>query len=202
MDDGGTRWYCCVANAVSWSAVRASHGDDDLSASASRVQIADGVRDLAQRIGPVDDRRDLAGFDELCQDLQVAWLRAPRTIGQPLAHERVTAARPGASGPCPPIHRPPLFAADETSRPVGARARRSCDSERLPPMSRIRSYRCPLRVKSSSGVVDDMVGAERADQVHLRGAAHAGHLGAERFGDLHGEQPHAARRPDDQDPLP
>ena len=51
-------------------------------------------------------------------------------------------------------------------------------------------------------VVDDVVGAEGADQVHLRGAAHAGDLGAERLGDLHGEAAHAARRADDQHVLP
>ena len=36
----------------------------------------------------------------------------------------------------------------------------------------------------------------------LRGAAHAGDLGAERLGDLHGERAHASRRADDQHLLP
>src|SRR5206468_8923236 len=47
-------------------------------------------------------------------------------------------------------------------------------------------------------VVDDVVCADRSDQVHGPRAAHAGHLGAEGLGDLHGERPHASRRADDQ----
>src|SRR5205823_9251983 len=50
-------------------------------------------------------------------------------------------------------------------------------------------------------VVNDMVGTDRLDQLHLCGAAHASHLGAERFGDLHREQPDAAGRTVDQHPL-
>ena len=55
---------------------------------------------------------------------------------------------------------------------------------------------------SSPGVVDDVVGAEGADQVDLRRAAHAGDLGAERLGDLHRERADAAGRADDQHLLP
>ena len=51
-------------------------------------------------------------------------------------------------------------------------------------------------------VVDDVVGADRPDQVLLRRAAHAGHLSAERLGDLHGERADASSRADDQDLLP
>ena len=47
-----------------------------------------------------------------------------------------------------------------------------------------------------------MIGADRADEIHVRGAAHAGHLRAEGLGDLHGERAHAARRPVDEDLLP
>ena len=50
------------------------------------------------------------------------------------------------------------------------------------------------------GVVDDVVGADRADQVDVPGAGDAGHLGTERLGDLHGERAHAARRPVDRGP--
>ena len=52
-----------------------------------------------------------------------------------------------------------------------------------------------------AGVVDDVVGADGADQLHVPGAGHAGDLGTERLGDLHGERAHAARRPVDQDLL-
>jgi hypothetical protein len=48
-------------------------------------------------------------------------------------------------------------------------------------------------------VVDDPVGAERAGHVHVPGAAHGGHLRAQRLGELDGERADAARRPVDQD---
>src|SRR6266542_2546661 len=52
------------------------------------------------------------------------------------------------------------------------------------------------------GVVDDRVGADRPDEVGVPGAAHAGHLGTERLGDLDGERADAAGRAVDQDLLP
>ena len=42
------------------------------------------------------------------------------------------------------------------------------------------------------GIVDDMVSAEGAHQVHVLCGAHAGYVGAERLGDLHGERPDTA----------
>jgi hypothetical protein len=47
-----------------------------------------------------------------------------------------------------------------------------------------------------------VVRADRPDQVHVSGAAHAGHLRAERPGDLYGERSHATRRTVDQHLLP
>ncbi len=41
--------------------------------------------------------------------------------------------------------------------------------------------------------VDDMVGAERADQLDVADAAHAGDVSAEGLGDLHGERADASR---------
>src|SRR5438445_6978566 len=46
-----------------------------------------------------------------------------------------------------------------------------------------------------------MVSADRADHLHVPRATRAGHLGAERFGDLHGECTDAARGTVDQDLL-
>ena len=51
-------------------------------------------------------------------------------------------------------------------------------------------------------VVDHVVSADRADQVHLGRATHAGHLRAERLRDLHRERAHAYGRADDQHGLP
>src|SRR5918997_5403903 len=52
------------------------------------------------------------------------------------------------------------------------------------------------------GVVDDVICAERSDQLYVPRAAHAGHLGVEGLGDLYGQGPYASRRTDDQDLVP
>ena len=52
------------------------------------------------------------------------------------------------------------------------------------------------------GVIDHLTGAEFSHHVHISGAAHAGHIGAERLGDLHGEGAHTSRRAVDKDLLP
>ena len=64
------------------------HGDDDLPSSLSRFQIADRLGNLAQRERPVDDRRDLPGFDELLQDDQAVSGVLGAAEGMQLAHER------------------------------------------------------------------------------------------------------------------
>ena len=51
-------------------------------------------------------------------------------------------------------------------------------------------------------VIDDVIGAKRADQLDIPGTAHARHLGAQRLRDLHGESPDAARGAIDQYLLP
>ena len=51
-------------------------------------------------------------------------------------------------------------------------------------------------------VVDDVVGAERPDQVHLRRAADAGDVRAEHLRELHRERAYASGRADDQHRLP
>ena len=53
-------------------------------------------------------------------------------------------------------------------------------------------------MKSSLRVVDDVVGAERAHQLDVARAAHAGDFGAVVLGDLHGERADAAGRAVDQ----
>src|SRR5262249_58670077 len=52
------------------------------------------------------------------------------------------------------------------------------------------------------GVVDDLVGADRADQADFRGAGHAGDRGPEGLGELHGIGADASRGTDDQNVLP
>jgi hypothetical protein len=50
----------------------------------------------------------------------------------------------------------------------------------------------------ATGVVDDVVRADGTDQIDFRGAAHAGDVRAECFGQLHCVGAHAAGRADDQ----
>ena len=47
-------------------------------------------------------------------------------------------------------------------------------------------------------VVDDVVGAQRADQVDVPRTAHGGDVSSECLGDLHGEAADATRGADDQ----
>ena len=51
-------------------------------------------------------------------------------------------------------------------------------------------------------VVDDVVGTDGSDHVHLRGAAHTRDFSTERLGDLHREGADASRRADDEHLLP
>jgi len=52
------------------------------------------------------------------------------------------------------------------------------------------------------GVVDDLVGADRAHQIHLASAGHPGDRGSEGLGQLHGVGADAPRGTDDQNLLP
>ena len=45
------------------------------SSGVSFLQMPDGVRNIAQRIGPVDDRRYFTGFKELSHDHQVIFVQ-------------------------------------------------------------------------------------------------------------------------------
>ena len=50
------------------AACRASHADDNFTLSVSLLQIPDGLWDLGERKSPVDERCELAGFDEFLED--------------------------------------------------------------------------------------------------------------------------------------
>src|SRR5438445_9132400 len=58
----------------------ASDRDDNLRSRVSLSEIPDRLRNLAQRESPVDDRRDLPGFDEFLQgnEIRVVVLRDVR----------------------------------------------------------------------------------------------------------------------------
>src|ERR1700721_1654011 len=52
------------------------------------------------------------------------------------------------------------------------------------------------------GIVNDPIYADGSNHVHISCTAHAGHICAERLGDLHSERTHASRCTIDQDLLP
>src|SRR5918992_5163877 len=66
---------------------RGSHGDDDLAAGVARFERPHGLGGLAQRVDPADERPELAGLDELPQDLQVLLALLGDQHPQPLTHE-------------------------------------------------------------------------------------------------------------------
>jgi len=72
-----------VISRVWWGCRRAAalNGDGDYSLSVSLAEVADGLGGLVQRVRPVDDRRDLPGFQELGQGEQV--ILVPRQPDRP-----------------------------------------------------------------------------------------------------------------------
>src|SRR5215212_5947558 len=81
----------------------ASHGDDDSPLSVPFCQIPDGLWSLSERVGPVDHRRELAGFDELLKQDQVLAVLPCDESPQLLVHKPGQYRRPqlaiGASEP-------------------------------------------------------------------------------------------------------
>jgi hypothetical protein len=63
------------------------HGDDDLAASLACYQRPHSLGDLAQRVSPPDEWPELAGLDQLPQDLQVLLVRLGGQHPQPLTDE-------------------------------------------------------------------------------------------------------------------
>src|SRR5215472_8286947 len=90
-------WPCALASRgrVSRPALRSwrgrpcrSHGDDDLPLGVACFEVADGLGDLAQRVGPVDDRRDLRLSQQPAEKHQVVFAVASQEWHHFLAHER------------------------------------------------------------------------------------------------------------------
>jgi len=114
-----------------------SHADDGFPLGGPLSDIPDRFRGLVQREGSVDDRRELAGFDEFLQDNQVLFLCLEKNERSrwPTNGDVTTARR---VRPVPMNQRPP-DPPTSTSVPLGVRARRRSVSERFPAISRIRS---------------------------------------------------------------
>ena len=52
----------------------------------------------------------------------------------------------------------------------------------------------PALCEILSGIVHDAIRPDGSDHLNISRTAYADHLGAERFGNLHRERPHASRR--------
>jgi hypothetical protein len=66
------RWKQLHNDLAAMRGTRRLHRDNDLAAASVALhQVPNGLRHLAQRKGPVDHRGELAGLDELPQDLEV-----------------------------------------------------------------------------------------------------------------------------------
>src|SRR5256885_11637409 len=154
--------------------------DDDLPPGVAQFEVADRVGDRAQRVRAVDDRGHLAGREQLAEGGEVFAVRAGQQGYEPLAHERGEREH-GDRGP----HRfdpvAVLRSADTDEHalrrdgPPGLR--QGPDPDRVDHQV----VASPGTGEVRAGVVDDLLGAERPDQLHVAGAAYAGHLGAERL---------------------
>src|SRR5215472_7612793 len=193
----GTRADACRQAKPARRAPAASHRDDDLPGSVALLEVPDSLRHFGQGVSPVDDRSDLPLLEKLAEDGKVGSALPRQERKQPLAdYRRQREQLNGAyerRDPLP-VHR----ATDGHQHPV---------TGEYPPALANRLAACHVdeRVITLAApgevflcVIDDMVRAERPDQLHLGSAADAGHLGAERFGDLHSEGAYAACRPVDQ----
>src|ERR1051325_5188745 len=98
----------------------ASDGEDDLPADVPLLHVPDGVGGLAQRVRPVDDRRHLAGLDELGEHEQVGCVLRDYDRGHPLRDEPREYGCPQAAidSPHPPAAG---LAPDDDRRPAAGK---------------------------------------------------------------------------------
>ena len=166
------------------------------------VHIAKSLGSLGERVGTIDDGRDLAGLNQSPQDLEIPGLHPRGERLQRLAGEERHHRRPQHLPVEPPEPLVAAFTADDDERP--ALSRGAAKILQRPPSRRVENEIVVARAVAEilAGAVDHVIGAIPADQVDLRRAANARHLGAERLGELHRERAHATTRADDQHLLP
>src|SRR5687768_9662301 len=142
------------------------HRDYHLAPSMALFQIADCCGNFGERIMPVDLRTQLAGLNQLRKELQIIAAYVHRHRGDIPAAEQGNGHEPRHVGE----------PRDSSLATVGKRT------------SEIRYRSVPNRVEDQvvvtpgtgevgTGVVDDVVGAQRTDEVDIPSAGHAGDLG-------------------------
>jgi len=95
-----------------------SHSDDGLVSGVALLDVPDSVRDLAQRVDPVDDRHELPGLEKFPENRQVRGVLLSSQDSQLLAHDRGERNRAelGVEAPQPP---PVGLAADDDEPSAG-----------------------------------------------------------------------------------
>ena len=174
--------------------------DRGLASSVARADVVERLGGLAQRKAAVEHRRDLAGFDQLREVEQAFMAHLHEEVAEGLAPEleqHLALDDPTATG------HPRLVEAAavrhqhpgrrEGTAQVGQRVVRHVVEDEVVLLAALGEVF--LRV------VDDVVRADRADQLHVPRADDRGHLGAEGLGDLDREGADAARGAVDQDLL-
>src|SRR6267378_1089562 len=190
----------CTRKTVANAPNPASNGDDDLSPRVPLFDVPDGLGGVLQRIGSVDDGRDLPGFKQLLQKDQVFLLELRDEETEPLAHEQREDDRPESA-----IHGSDQTAAassDHDVRPDRGESTPARQKGMRPAQIEDDVESLPTFGEVLPGVVDDTIGTDRSDQVQVPGAGRGGHVRSECFGNLHGERAHATPGTVDENLLP
>lgn len=165
-------------------------------------ELGERRRRLAQRVRPADHGLDPAGLDELRQRQQALLLLLDRdAVDAPADDQRQQRGLDDddAGGAEPALPEPAAVGDQRAARLGHANAPGQGVPEHV-----VEHQVVPFRPFGEvvTRVIDEVVGADPTDQVELLSAAHPGHLGAHRLGDLHGEAADPAAGAGDQHPLP
>jgi hypothetical protein len=143
----------------------ASDRDGDLPSCASGFEAAHGVGDFGERVRLADDRSRLAGLDEPAQRLEVGLTVFGDERRQSVAHERREGEctdLPADAGPCAAS-----FAPDDDQGPLEGEGPPEPRETAVPADVEDQVVAPDSVGEVLSGVVDDMVGPDRADQIDL-----------------------------------
>ena len=164
-------------------------GDDDGPARMACGDTVDRLGRLVERVGAIDDRPDLPGLDQPLRATRSSWFWV-LTVGRACCLTTIEASIARTVRASLPPACPPPF---EISIPFGVNARRSPGHRVVAHVVEDQVVAGPARGEVGRRVVDDVVGADRPDELEVPGAGHAGHLGAKGLRDLNGERADAPR---------
>src|SRR5579884_2260578 len=183
---GRGNWFFLTLRSTSASA----RGDDDLGLRMPGRQVAEGLGRLIEWKRAVDAGHQLSFIDELGQGCEVLRVELSDEEGDPSLDEPSD-----HHGPSDLTERakhvlamPVLMSSSgEHERAVGRQHPPKISKGAVPDHVKHQVVSLPTLCEVLSGVVEYPIGAERAHQFAISGAAHGGHLTAERLGDLNRE---------------